>query len=50
MSSGYTVAETELKTCNVFTWNRHCLPDPRAFTRECHCLGVRLLANVKPTR
>ncbi|KAK6856090.1 Neutral alpha-glucosidase C [Apiospora arundinis] len=48
MSSGYTVAETEPKTRNVFTWNRHRFPDPRAFTKECHEHGVRLLANVKP--
>ncbi|KAI1770950.1 glycoside hydrolase family 31 protein [Hypoxylon cercidicola] len=48
MSSGYTVAETEPKTRNVFTWNRHRFPDPREFTRECHKHGVRLLANVKP--
>ncbi len=48
MSSGYTVAETEPKTRNVFTWNRHRFPDPRAFARECHRRGVRLLANVKP--
>jgi alpha-glucosidase (family GH31 glycosyl hydrolase) len=48
MSSGYTVAETEPKTRNVFTWNRHRFPDPREFTRECHRRGVRLLANVKP--
>jgi alpha-glucosidase (family GH31 glycosyl hydrolase) len=48
MSSGYTVAETEPKTRNVFTWNRHRFPDPRAFTKECHRHGVRLLANVKP--
>ncbi|KAI8962110.1 glycoside hydrolase family 31 protein [Daldinia sp. FL1419] len=48
MSSGYTVAETEPKTRNVFTWNRHRFPDPRGFTRECHKRGVRLLANVKP--
>lgn len=48
MSSGYTVAETEPKTRNVMTWNRHRFPDPRAFTRECHEHGVRLLANVKP--
>lgn len=49
MSSGYTVAETEPKTRNVFTWNRHRFPDPRAFTAECHGHhGVRLLANVKP--
>lgn len=48
MSSGYTVAETEPKTRNVFTWNRHRFPDPRVFTRECHRRGVRLLANIKP--
>lgn len=48
MSSGYTVAEVEPKTRNVFTWNRHRFPDPRAFTKECHRRGVRLLANVKP--
>ncbi|KAI1326259.1 glycoside hydrolase family 31 protein [Xylariaceae sp. FL0255] len=48
MSSGYTVAETEPKTRNVFIWNRHRFPDPREFTRECHAHGVRLLANVKP--
>lgn len=48
MSSGYTVAETEPKTRNVFTWNRHRFPDPREFTREAHKHGVRLLANVKP--
>ena len=48
MSSGYTVAETEPRTRNVFTWNHHRFPDPRGFTRECHHLGVRLLANVKP--
>ena len=48
MSSGYTVSETPPKTRNVFTWNYHRFPDPRAFTRESHRLGVRLLANVKP--
>lgn len=48
MSSGYTVAETEPKTRNVFTWNQHRFPNPREFTRECHKHGVRLLANVKP--
>ncbi|WQF85263.1 Putative glycoside hydrolase family 31, galactose mutarotase-like domain superfamily [Colletotrichum destructivum] len=48
MSSGYTVAEKEPKTRNVFTWNYHRFPDPRAFTREAHAHGVRLLANVKP--
>ncbi|KAK1522978.1 glycosyl hydrolase family 31 [Colletotrichum paranaense] len=48
MSSGYTVAEQEPKTRNVFTWNYHRFPDPRAFTREAHSHGLRLLANVKP--
>ncbi|KAK1838320.1 neutral alpha-glucosidase ab precursor [Colletotrichum chrysophilum] len=48
MSSGYTVAEVEPKTRNVFTWNRHRFPDPRAFTKEAHAHGVRLLANIKP--
>ncbi|KAK3346847.1 family 31 glycosyl hydrolase [Lasiosphaeria hispida] len=48
MSSGYTVAETEPKTRNVFTWNRHRFPDPMNFTRQCHQRGVRLLANIKP--
>ncbi|RYP29968.1 hypothetical protein DL766_005114 [Monosporascus sp. MC13-8B] len=48
MSSGYTVAETEPKTRNVFTWNRHRFPNPREFTGQCHRHGVRLLANIKP--
>ncbi|KAF6824492.1 neutral alpha-glucosidase ab precursor [Colletotrichum plurivorum] len=48
MSSGYTVAEVEPKTRNVFTWNRHRFPEPREFTREAHKHGVRLLANIKP--
>lgn len=48
MSSGYTVSETPPKTRNVFTWNYHRFPDPRAFTRECHKRGVRILANIKP--
>lgn len=48
MSSGYTVAETEPKTRNVFTWNRHRFPDPEGFVREYHKLGMRLIANVKP--
>jgi alpha-glucosidase (family GH31 glycosyl hydrolase) len=48
MSSGYTVAETEPKTRNVFTWNRHRFPDPRAFTEAFHAQGIRLIANVKP--
>ena len=48
MSSGYTVATTKPKTRNVFTWNRTRFPDPRAFTRQCHARGVRILANIKP--
>jgi alpha-glucosidase (family GH31 glycosyl hydrolase) len=48
MSSGYTVAETEPKTRNVFTWNRHRFPDPKAFIEDFHKEGIRLIANVKP--
>lgn len=48
MSSGYTVSETPPHTRNVFTWNHHRFPDPRAFTQEYHRLGIRLIANVKP--
>lgn len=48
MSSGYTVAETEPKTRNVFTWNHHRFPDPEAFMRDFHKEGIRLIANVKP--
>lgn len=48
MSSGYTVSETPPKTRNVFTWNRHRFPDPRAFTEAYHRLGIRLIANIKP--
>lgn len=48
MSSGYTVAETEPKTRNVFTWNRHRFPDPEGFIAEYHAEGIRLIANIKP--
>ncbi|KAF2103759.1 hypothetical protein NA57DRAFT_62624 [Rhizodiscina lignyota] len=48
MSSGYTVAETEPKTRNVFTWNHHRFPDPKAFVDAYHAHGIRLIANVKP--
>lgn len=48
MSSGYTVAEQEPKTRNVFTWNRHRFPDPEGWIHEYHKLGMRLIANVKP--
>ncbi|RAR08082.1 glycoside hydrolase family 31 protein [Stemphylium lycopersici] len=48
MSSGYTVAETEPKTRNVFTWNRHRFPDPKGWIEAYHKEGIRLIANVKP--
>lgn len=48
MSSGYTVAEVEPKTRNVFTWNRHRFPDPKGFVDAFHKEGIRLIANVKP--
>ena len=48
MSSGYTVAETEPKTRNVFTWNKHRFPDPEAFVQQYHDEGIRIIANVKP--
>ncbi|KAG4441175.1 hypothetical protein IFR05_003346 [Cadophora sp. M221] len=48
MSSGYTVAETEPKTRNVFTWNRHRFPDPEGFVAKYHEQGIRIIANVKP--
>jgi len=48
MSSGYTVAETEPKTRNVFTWNHHRFPDPKGFVAKYHEKGIRIIANVKP--
>ena len=48
LSSGYTVAETEPKTRNVFTWNKHRFADPEGFIREYQRRGIRLIANVKP--
>ncbi|KAL2357376.1 neutral alpha-glucosidase ab precursor [Cryomyces antarcticus] len=48
LSSGYTVAEAEPKTRNVFTWSKHRFPDPQGFVREYHRRGIRLIANVKP--
>jgi len=48
MSSGYTVAEQEPKTRNVFTWNRHRFPEPAAFCDAFHAKGIRLIANIKP--
>lgn len=48
MSSGYTIAETEPKTRNVFTWNRHRFPSPEGFMEDFHKEGIRVIANVKP--
>lgn len=48
LSSGYTVAEQEPKTRNVFTWNKHRFPDHRAFIDEYHRHGIRIIANIKP--
>ncbi|KAM0722549.1 hypothetical protein Q7P37_001990 [Cladosporium fusiforme] len=48
MSSGYTVAETEPKTRNVFTWNKHRFPDPEGFVQAYLDKGIRLIANIKP--
>ena len=48
LSSGYTVAETEPKTRNVFTWNKHRFPDPKGFVDNYLRRGIRLIANVKP--
>lgn len=48
LSSGYTVAETEPKTRNVFTWNKHRFPDPERFLNNFKKLGIRVIANVKP--
>ncbi|RDL31823.1 Neutral alpha-glucosidase ab [Venustampulla echinocandica] len=48
LSSGYTIAETEPKTRNVFTWNRHRFPDPEMFVADYHAEGIRIIANIKP--
>ena len=48
LSSGYTIAEQEPKTRNVFTWNRHRFPDPEAFLTEYRRQGIRVIANIKP--
>ncbi|KAL6252763.1 hypothetical protein RBB50_000482 [Rhinocladiella similis] len=48
MSSGYSIAENEPKVRNVFTWNRHRFPDPEAWIKKYHSLGIRLLTNIKP--
>ncbi|KAL8407083.1 hypothetical protein RB596_009636 [Gaeumannomyces avenae] len=44
MSSGYHID----KVRHVFNWNRHRFPDPEAWIKEQHRLGMRLIANVKP--
>ena len=48
MSSGYSIAETEPKVRNVFTWNRHRFPDPEKWLSKYHARGIRLLSNIKP--
>ncbi len=48
MSSGYSIAETEPKVRNVFTWNRHRFPNPEEWLSKYHALGIRLLSNIKP--
>ncbi|OJJ47530.1 hypothetical protein ASPZODRAFT_141119 [Penicilliopsis zonata CBS 506.65] len=48
MSSGYSIAATEPKVRNVFTWNRHRFPDPEAFIAKYHARGIRLITNIKP--
>ena len=48
LSSGYTIAEQEPHTRNVFTWNEHRFPDPKAWVDEMHANGIRIVANVKP--
>ncbi|KIW90111.1 uncharacterized protein Z519_09542 [Cladophialophora bantiana CBS 173.52] len=48
MSSGYSIAETEPKVRNVFTWNKHRFPEPEKWIAQYHALGIRLLTNIKP--
>ncbi|EXJ62257.1 alpha-glucosidase [Cladophialophora yegresii CBS 114405] len=48
MSSGYSIAETEPRVRNVFTWNKHRFPDPEEWIRQFHAQGIKLLTNVKP--
>lgn len=48
MSSGYSIAQTEPKVRNVFTWNRHRFPDPEAWIAKYHSYGIRLITNIKP--
>ncbi|RAH82098.1 hypothetical protein BO86DRAFT_312341 [Aspergillus japonicus CBS 114.51] len=48
MSSGYSIAETEPKVRNVFTWNRYRFPNPEQWIAKYHARGIRLLTNIKP--
>lgn len=48
MSSGYSIAETEPKVRNVFTWNKHRFPNPEEWIAKYHSRGIRLLTNIKP--
>ncbi|KAG2418411.1 alpha-glucosidase precursor [Aspergillus terreus] len=48
MSSGYSIAETEPKVRNVFTWNKYRFPNPEEWTAKYHARGIRLLSNIKP--
>lgn len=48
MSSGYSIAATEPKVRNVFTWNRSRFPDPEDWITKMHKHGIRLLTNIKP--
>ncbi|KIX07420.1 uncharacterized protein Z518_02073 [Rhinocladiella mackenziei CBS 650.93] len=48
MSSGYSIAETEPRVRNVFTWNKHRFPNPEKWIAQYHAQGIRLLTNIKP--
>ena len=48
MSSGYSIAKSEPKVRNVFTWNEHRFPDPAGFIAKYHEQGIRVLTNLKP--
>ncbi|KAJ5818704.1 hypothetical protein N7474_004295 [Penicillium riverlandense] len=48
MSSGYSIAETEPKVRNVFTWNKNRFPSPEEYIAKMHAQGIRLLTNIKP--
>ncbi|KAK7566610.1 neutral alpha-glucosidase ab precursor [Phyllosticta citricarpa] len=48
MSSGYSISQKEPQVRNVFTWNEHRFPDPKAFIEDYHRYGIKLLMNIKP--